>query len=79
MLSPMSKNLFKSAISQSGVALNKWALQHKPKVLAHRLAELLECPRHTSKNMVDCFRNKKPEEIVTAQLKLSVSKVVFVL
>ncbi|KAG8238600.1 hypothetical protein J437_LFUL017618 [Ladona fulva] len=43
ILSPMSKGLFHRGISQSGSALNPWALTFKGKTHAWNLAELLAC------------------------------------
>jgi len=71
VLSPMSKGLFSTAISQSGSALNPWAQQTKPKDLAIRLGDSLGCSHETTQKLVECLRSKTPAEIVNAQLKFS--------
>ncbi|KAL0277570.1 UNVERIFIED_CONTAM: hypothetical protein PYX00_004808 [Menopon gallinae] len=66
VLSPMSKGLFHRAILQSGTATCPWALA-EPGVTRNntvKLAELLECPSSTTKDLVKCLREKPFEDIL---------------
>lgn len=57
--SPLSRNLFHRGISQSGTALNHWALQKEPGAKAKKLAIILDCP--ISDQMLECLREKSAE------------------
>jgi hypothetical protein len=57
------KGLFHGAYSGSGTALCPWAFQPKPRENAMKLGKLLGCPTENSKALVDCLRNKDPDEI----------------
>ncbi|XP_003427743.2 esterase B1 [Nasonia vitripennis] len=56
-LSPMSKNLFHKAISQSGVALNTWASTPSPKQYAYKLCKSLGREIHDSQEIIEFLRS----------------------
>ena len=61
MLSPITRGLFKRAVSMSGTALCWWASIKRPQEKAKRLARLLECPQEDQddmEKMVECVREK---------------------
>ncbi|XP_014282700.1 venom carboxylesterase-6 [Halyomorpha halys] len=64
LLSPLSKGLFKSAISASGSALCPWAIAENVREKAAKIADELGCPTGDSKSMVDCLRNRPASSIV---------------
>ncbi|XP_078000488.1 cholinesterase-like [Glandiceps talaboti] len=76
LYSPMSKNLFKRAILQSGSPLAPWAItsDQEAVMLAEKLAEQLQC-EITSTNdtliavepLLECFHQKTALEITDAQ------------
>ncbi|XP_012611402.2 liver carboxylesterase 1-like isoform X2 [Microcebus murinus] len=72
VLSPLAKNLFHRAISESGVALTS-ALVHKGdiKPLAEKVAVTAGCKTTTSAVMVHCLRQKTEEELLEATLKMN--------
>ncbi|XP_075851756.1 liver carboxylesterase 1-like isoform X4 [Microcebus murinus] len=71
VLSPLAKNLFHQAISESGVALT-YALLKKDniKLLAEQVAVSAGCKTTTSAVMVHCLRQKTEEELLEATLKM---------
>ncbi|XP_046396535.1 juvenile hormone esterase-like [Ischnura elegans] len=73
MASPRSAGLFHRAISSSGSALSSWAITRDPMALTRRQAKLLNCPNAenaTSKQIVDCLRDKDAEEIAKSYFGL---------
>ena len=70
VLSPMSKGLFSSAISQSGTALCPWAFVPSPAKVANNLGQKLNCPTKTTKELVDCMKSKPVKDIVEQQQKV---------
>ncbi|KAF5292796.1 hypothetical protein FQA39_LY13841 [Lamprigera yunnana] len=65
-LSPMSKGLFHRGFSQSGTALNTWALTENPLEKTLKLAALVNCSSQTMKVMISCLKEKPHEDILTA-------------
>lgn len=83
MLSKSSKGLFHKAISQSGSALNPWALSRKPREYAFFLGELLGCKTTDDEELVSFLKSIPPEDLITNGKKvlrtLEVSKRIFIL
>ncbi|XP_040838055.1 liver carboxylesterase 1-like [Ochotona curzoniae] len=74
VLSPLAKNLFRRAISESGVALIPGIFSRNPKPLAEKIAVTAGCSTTTSAVMVHCLRQKTEEELleVTREMKFFV-------
>ncbi|XP_069354027.1 liver carboxylesterase 1-like isoform X1 [Eulemur rufifrons] len=71
VLSPLAKNLFHRAISESGVALISALVQKDDiKPLAEQVAVAAGCKTTTSAAMVHCLRQKTEEELLEATLKM---------
>ncbi|KAM9061401.1 LOW QUALITY PROTEIN: liver carboxylesterase 1-like [Sarcophilus harrisii] len=72
ILSPLTKNLFHRAISQSGVALMESLFSSNIKLTAEKIAAFAGCKDTTSASMVHCLWQKTEEEILntTQQLEL---------
>uniref|UniRef100_G3VIX0 Carboxylic ester hydrolase n=1 Tax=Sarcophilus harrisii TaxID=9305 RepID=G3VIX0_SARHA len=68
VLSPLTKNLFHRAISQSGVALMESLFSSNIKSTAE--VALAGCKTSTSASMVHCLRQKTEEEILNTAQKL---------
>ncbi|CAL8073942.1 unnamed protein product [Orchesella dallaii] len=64
MLSPYSAGLFQKAISQSGTALQIWALSKHPKTQARKLARAMNCPINNSTIMISCLRGVDAKKLV---------------
>ncbi|XP_050713975.1 esterase E4-like isoform X2 [Eriocheir sinensis] len=67
LLSPLSKDLFTSAIMMSGSANCMWSVASYPEDAAYDLASDLDCSSTTVYNMKECLLDKTVEEIVRAQ------------
>ncbi|KAK5648891.1 hypothetical protein RI129_003783 [Pyrocoelia pectoralis] len=64
-LSPMSKsNLFHRGFSQSGTALNMWALTKKASLKAQKVGFYLNCSCERSEELLQCLQGKDSQEIV---------------
>uniref|UniRef100_I3NH64 Carboxylic ester hydrolase n=1 Tax=Ictidomys tridecemlineatus TaxID=43179 RepID=I3NH64_ICTTR len=70
VLSPLAKNLFHRAISESGVALTSLLVRKNAKPLAEKVAITAGCKTTTSAVMVHCMRQKTEEELLEATLKM---------
>nr|XP_020138152.1 liver carboxylesterase 1-like [Microcebus murinus] len=71
VLSPLAKNLFHRAISESGVALTATLVQSGDmKPLAEKVAIAAGCKTSSSAVMVHCLRQKTEEEILEATRKM---------
>ena len=68
---------FSQAISLSGTALSPWALPLNQTELAEKLAASVGCPPVRSMGTVDCLRNKRGLDIVSAKAYLKVFISVF--
>lgn len=66
MQSPLSKNLFERAISQSGTALSSFALttRYKAKADTEKLALALNCTLQNSTEILKCLQDKQSSEIL---------------
>ncbi|KAL0620567.1 Liver carboxylesterase 1 [Plecturocebus cupreus] len=71
VFSPLGKNLFHRAISESGVALTAVLVNKGDiKVLAEQIATTAGCKTTTSAVMVHCLRQKSEEELLETTLKM---------
>ncbi|KAM5133770.1 liver carboxylesterase 1-like isoform 3-T3 [Callospermophilus lateralis] len=70
VLSPLAKNLFHRAISESGVALTSLLVRKNTKPLAEKVAITAGCKTTTSAVMVHCMRQKTEEELLETTLKM---------
>ncbi|XP_044731323.1 juvenile hormone esterase-like [Chrysoperla carnea] len=64
LLSPLSKGLFHKAISQSGTALDPWALQVRHD---YEFIHLLDCKSTDDREILKFLQNQKLEDIMVAQ------------
>ncbi|XP_038953489.1 carboxylesterase 1D like 1 isoform X2 [Rattus norvegicus] len=74
VLSPLAKNLFHRAISESGVSLNTALITTDSKPIANLIATLSGCKTTTSAVMVHCLRQKTEDELLETSLKLNLFK-----
>ncbi|XP_062033746.1 liver carboxylesterase 1-like [Lepus europaeus] len=70
VLSPLAKNLFHRAISESGVALSPGLFRKDVKPLAEQIAIAAGCKTTTSAVMVHCLRQKTEDELLETTLKM---------
>ncbi|XP_064239152.1 liver carboxylesterase 1 isoform X4 [Aotus nancymaae] len=71
LFSPLAKNLFHRAISESGVALTALLVEKGDiKSLAEQIATTAGCKTTTSAVMVHCLRQKSEEELLETTLKM---------
>ncbi|CAO2610493.1 Liver carboxylesterase 1, partial [Lemmus lemmus] len=75
VLSPLAKNLFHRAISESGVALTPGMVRKDVKPVAEQVAIAAGCKTTTSAVMVNCLRQKTEDELLEITLKLKPFKV----
>uniref|UniRef100_A0A2I3N9R9 Carboxylic ester hydrolase n=1 Tax=Papio anubis TaxID=9555 RepID=A0A2I3N9R9_PAPAN len=72
VLSPLAKNLFHRAISESGVALTAVLVKKGDvKPLAEKIANTAGCQTTTSAVMVQCLRQKTEEELLETTSKMN--------
>lgn len=71
-LSPLAKDLFHRAIFQSGVATLGSYTTHHPLTNAKIIANLTDCSRSTTEEMVSCFKAMTEEELVDAAKKTQI-------
>lgn len=74
VLSPLAKNLFHRAISESGVSLTGALITTDVKPIANLIATLSGCKTTTSAVMVHCLRQKTEDELLETSLKLNLFK-----
>jgi carboxylesterase type B len=67
----MSKGLFHQAISQSGTALNPWALMKTPIAQAQRLGRQLSCPIDSSRALTNCLKTRSARSIARTHIDYS--------
>lgn len=60
---PLSKNLFQKAISESGSSLCTWALTQNPKKIAFRIGEALGIVTNNTQILVDKLRKLDNEKL----------------
>ncbi|XP_055477082.1 liver carboxylesterase 1-like isoform X2 [Psammomys obesus] len=70
VLSPLTKNLFHRAISESGVALTPCLFRENTRRGAEQVAIATGCEANTSANIVHCLREKTEEELLATTLKM---------
>uniref|UniRef100_G1QAF3 Carboxylic ester hydrolase n=1 Tax=Myotis lucifugus TaxID=59463 RepID=G1QAF3_MYOLU len=70
VLSPLAKNLFHRAISESGVSLTSGLVKKDIKATAQQIATFAGCQTTTSAVMVHCLRQKSEEELLETSLKM---------
>ncbi|XP_036043562.1 liver carboxylesterase 1-like [Onychomys torridus] len=75
VLSPLAKNLFHRAISESGVALTPGMVRKDVKPVAEQVAIAAGCKTTTSAVMVNCLRQKTEDELLETTQKLKLFKV----
>ncbi|XP_036605745.1 liver carboxylesterase 1-like [Trichosurus vulpecula] len=78
IVSPLTKNLFHRAISQSGVVLMESLFTSNIKPIAEKITTLSGCKITTSASMVHCIRQKTEEEILNTTLKMKLFTVDFI-
>lgn len=71
VLSPLAKNLFHRAISESGVTLTSALVKKDTKALAQKIATFAGCKTTTSAVMVDCLRQKSEDELLEVSEKMN--------
>nr|XP_003470795.1 bile salt-activated lipase [Cavia porcellus] len=65
-LSPYNKGLIRRAISQSGVGLSPWAIQHNPLFWAQKIAKKVGCPEDDTAAMASCLKATDPRSLTLA-------------
>ncbi|XP_067574394.1 liver carboxylesterase-like isoform X3 [Pseudorca crassidens] len=70
VLSPLAKNLFHRAISESGVALTSVLVKKDMKAAAKKIAVFAGCKSTTSAVLVHCLRQKTEDELLEITLKM---------
>ncbi|XP_058383818.1 liver carboxylesterase-like isoform X2 [Diceros bicornis minor] len=70
VLSPLAKNLFHRAISESGVALSAALVKKDSKATAQQIAVFAGCNTTTSAVLVHCLRQKTEEELLETTRKM---------
>ncbi|XP_075833040.1 liver carboxylesterase 1-like [Microtus pennsylvanicus] len=78
VLSPLAKNLFHRAISQSSVALNPCLYGRDARPLAKKVAAVAGCKTTTSAVMVHCLRQKTEDELLEVAQKMKFGSLDFV-
>ncbi|XP_070469770.1 liver carboxylesterase-like isoform X4 [Equus przewalskii] len=71
VLSPLAKNLFHRAISESGVAFTAGLVQKDSKAAAQQIAVFAGCKTATSAVIVHCLRQKTEDELLETSVKMS--------
>uniref|UniRef100_A0A4W2G3X3 Carboxylesterase 5A n=1 Tax=Bos indicus x Bos taurus TaxID=30522 RepID=A0A4W2G3X3_BOBOX len=71
VLSPLAKNLFHRAISESGVALIPGLVKKDSKAEAKRIAAFAGCKTITSAVLVHCLRQKTEDELLEITQKMN--------
>ncbi|KAI4571818.1 hypothetical protein MJG53_013924 [Ovis ammon polii x Ovis aries] len=71
VLSPLAKNLFHRAISESGVALIPGLVKKDSKAEAKRIAAFAGCKTITSAVLVHCLRQKTEDELLEVTQKMN--------
>ncbi|XP_031625316.1 esterase E4 [Contarinia nasturtii] len=63
MVSPMSKGLFHKAVVMSGAFTGQWDIPTNQLTLVKKQARLLNCPDHSTINMLKCLKQKNIADI----------------
>ncbi|XP_028931836.1 liver carboxylesterase 1 [Ornithorhynchus anatinus] len=77
VLSPLAKNLFHRAISESGSVLLPVLFNRNIKPVAKKMATVAGCKTTTSASMVHCLRQRTEEEILETTIKMDLFKLDF--
>ncbi|XP_005345686.1 liver carboxylesterase 1 isoform X2 [Microtus ochrogaster] len=75
VVSPLAKNLFHRAISQSSVVFNPCLYGRDARPMAKKVAALAGCKTTTSAAMVHCLRQKTEDELLEVTLKMKFATV----
>jgi carboxylesterase type B len=67
--------LFHHAISQSGSAINSWALDESPRKKAFVLGEVLGCRTNDSNKLVEFLRTVPVRRLVESMVKIKATEV----
>ncbi|XP_013371550.1 PREDICTED: carboxylesterase 1D-like isoform X2 [Chinchilla lanigera] len=70
VLSPLAKNLFHRAISESGVALCLHVVRNNVKAIAEKIAAAAGCETTTSAVIIHCLRQKTEDELLEISQKI---------
>ncbi|XP_058383825.1 liver carboxylesterase-like isoform X2 [Diceros bicornis minor] len=70
VLSPLAKNLFHRAISESGVVFTSGLVKKDSKATAQQIAVFAGCKTTTSAVLVHCLRQKTEDELLEMTLKM---------
>uniref|UniRef100_G3UGH4 Carboxylic ester hydrolase n=1 Tax=Loxodonta africana TaxID=9785 RepID=G3UGH4_LOXAF len=70
VLSPLAKNLFHRAISESGVVVSAVLFKNESRSAAEKVAILAGCKTTTSAVMVHCLRQKTEDELTETSQKM---------
>ncbi|XP_008150552.2 liver carboxylesterase 1 [Eptesicus fuscus] len=71
VLSPLAKNLFHRAISESGVSLIASLAKKDMKATAQQIAAFAGCKTTTSAGLVHCLRQKSEDELLETSLRMN--------
>ncbi|XP_052022408.1 carboxylesterase 1E-like [Apodemus sylvaticus] len=74
VLSPLAKNLFHRAISQSGVVFTSGLFTEDASLLTEQIAVIAGCKTTTSAVIVHCLRQKTEEELLEITQKMNLFK-----
>lgn len=74
LISPMTKGLYKRAITQSGTALCPWARQERPRDRALALAKQLGCSSEKDSDVYEFFKNQPIESLTTVSAPIVLSE-----
>nr|XP_039258561.1 uncharacterized protein LOC120335133 isoform X1 [Styela clava] len=66
MMSPVSANLFRRGIAESGVVPAQWSFVRNPLYWARKLSERVGCPTENNQLLVKCLQNKPLNDVVVA-------------
>ncbi|XP_021116517.1 carboxylesterase 1D-like [Heterocephalus glaber] len=72
MLSPLAKNLFHRAISESGVAFSIDVIRNNIKAIAEKIAATAGCEATISAVMIHCLHQKTEDELLETSQKMEV-------
>lgn len=77
VLSPLAKNLFHRAISESGMVISPVLYRQSTKDIAQQIAFFAGCKTTTSAAIVHCLRQKTEDELLETSLKMKFFSVDF--
>ncbi|XP_023565142.1 liver carboxylesterase 1-like [Octodon degus] len=78
VLSPLAKNLFHRAISESGVALSFHVVRNNIKAKAEKIAAAAGCESNRSDVIIHCLRQKTEDELLEISQKIHYSPMTIV-